>query len=151
MLKWNGLEIIGRFCLAGWPFDIPMFYRSVALAKDLDRRQMSHDAYLEPFTQDLPSYSNAWWKRGGGKVPSISDMLRFDCSQVGCLFFICVYHYFLNEAQQIMIDDEMFTPVTDRIMKQLRDMLELLKRECAVEDVDLMVMLGEVEKIRHLY
>jgi hypothetical protein len=49
------------------------------------------------------------------------------------------------------IDEELLTPVTDRIMKYVRLTLESLKKGCVMEDNELMNMLGEIEKIRHLY
>jgi hypothetical protein len=79
--KWDGLEVVGRFCFAGWFFDIPIFYRSIALSDDEGRRKMSPDFHLTDVTAQLPSYSKAWWT-DGQKLVSIEDILSLDCSQV---------------------------------------------------------------------
>jgi len=75
------------FWMAGWLFDIPMFYRSVALAGDKGRRQMKPDLHFSEFTtRQLSSYSHAWWEKGGQGLATADEMLLLDCSKVRSLF-----------------------------------------------------------------
>lgn len=75
------------FWMAGWLFDIPMFYRSVALAGDKDRRKMKPDLHFcDLRTRPLPSYSHAWWEKGGEGLATADELLSLDCSKVHALF-----------------------------------------------------------------
>jgi len=150
MSKWDGLEVVGHFYFSGWFFDIPRFYRSVALSDDKERREMNPDVHLTDLTVDLPSYDKAWWETEGQGLAGIDEILCLDCSQVGSQFMHSL-RAFLTTSQQIAIDDGHLTPITDRMIIHLRQILELLKGGCTVEDNNVMHMLGEIERTRHLY
>ncbi|KIM35202.1 hypothetical protein M413DRAFT_32668 [Hebeloma cylindrosporum] len=78
---WNSLEMIGQFWLAGWRFNIPRFYRWVALEGDKSRRKTSPDLHPTEVTKELSSYSNAWWVTGGQKLAGVEEILSLDCSK----------------------------------------------------------------------